>query len=510
MSDKPLAFSSNVIENWLEYSKNNMYLFSDYGLSYINTILNSLNSRYTNDDNNINKDKINKNVNNSGSISPFIVDFLSKYDNLLYTNNYEFNKILRSKDSLQHFNDHINSIINLERSVRQDSSYILPFFSFLDNFIDNHLIFLNAFISINETPYEIIRIEDATRLLHYYPFSQNSTLSSPSSSLSLELQHSASSPSAMPLSPPLLMIYAPINRYHILDLSYERSIVRKFISAGFDIFLLDWGHKQSENKSTINDYINYIDQSIEQIRKTTKQEKINLFGYSWGGTLSIIYSSLHNSKVKNLILQSANFDFDKDNTVIAEWMRNFPIENFVKEFKEMFGHFIDLAFLMRNPLSHSFDNFKYALDMRENEPAKFIQNLVKIRTWINNTPDIPGPLFKQFVIDLYQKNLLIKNQLILNEEEEDDEKKENTTRIKKRAVVLKNIFMPILNIVGNKDDLVSSNSSIPITEEIGNGFISSKDKRLIEFPSGHVELCISYDAHENLWPQVIQWLKERS
>ena len=51
---------------------------------------------------------------------------------------------------------------------------------------------------------------------------------------------------------------------------------------------------------------------------------------------------------------------------------------------------------------------------------------------------------------------------------------------------------------------------LPITEEIGNGLISSKDKRLIEFPSGHVELCISYDAHENLWPQVIQWLKDRS
>ena len=159
------------------------------------------------------------------------------------------------------------------------------------------------------------------------------------------------------------------------------------------------------------------------------------------GTLSIIYSAIHNGKIKNLILQSANFDFDKDNTVIAEWMRNFPVEKFVKEFKEMFGHFIDLAFLMRNPLAHSFDNLKYALDMRENEPAKFIQNLVKIRTWINNTPDIPGPLFKQFVTDLYQKNLLIKNQLILNEEEEEeDEKKENTTNKKKSSCSQKYIY----------------------------------------------------------------------
>ncbi len=78
------------------------------------------------------------------------------------------------------------------------------------------------------------------------------------------------------------MIYAPINRYHILDLSPERSVVQKFVSAGFDVFLLDWGKNQSENKPTLADYVEYVDQSVDQIRKITKQEKINLYGYSWG------------------------------------------------------------------------------------------------------------------------------------------------------------------------------------------------------------------------------------
>ena len=49
----------------------------------------------------------------------------------------------------------------------------------------------------------------------------------------------------------------------------------------------------------------------------------------------------------------------------------------------------------------------------------------------------------------------------------------------------------------------------PISEESDSNLISSKEKKLIEFPSGHVELCISYDAHKDLWPQVIGWLKER-
>ena len=210
------------------------------------------------------------------------------------------------------------------------------------------------------------------------------------------------------------MVYAPINQYHILDLNPERSVVKKFVSAGFDVFLLDWGDRQSENKPTLADYIEYIDQSVEQIIKTTNQDKVNLYGYSWGGTLSIIYAATHNSKIKNLVLQSANLDFDNDDTVIAEWMRNFPADGFVDEFKEMFGHFIDLAFLMRNPIAHSFDSVKYALEAKEGSNIRFVENLVKIRPWIYNTPDVPGPLFRQFAVDLYRQNLLIKNQLMLN------------------------------------------------------------------------------------------------
>jgi polyhydroxyalkanoate synthase subunit PhaC len=218
-----------------------------------------------------------------------------------------------------------------------------------------------------------------------------------------------------------------------------------------------------------------------------------------GGVLSIIYSSLYNnSKIKNLIVLSSHADFDKDNSILAEWARNFPVEKFVEEFKEMFGHLIDMAFLMRNPISHTADNIKYALKMQENG-LEFINNLVRIRSWLHNTPDIPGEFFKQFIIDLYQKNLLIRNKMNLTWNEKMTTTKTTTT------IDLRKITIPILNIVGIYDDLVPSSSSIPL-----NDVISSSDKKLIEFPAGHVELCISSSAHADLWPQVVTWLEERS
>jgi polyhydroxyalkanoate synthase len=241
-----------------------------------------------------------------------------------------------------------------------------------------------------------------------------------------------------------------------------------------------------------------MDQALEIISKTTQKEKINLYGYSWGGTLCLIYCALHNSKIKNLILHSANLDFDKDDTIIAEWMRNFPVEKFNNEFKEIFGHLIDLAFLMRNPVVHSTDRLKYTLDMKEYDIFQFIQNLWKISLWITNTSDLSGQFFRQFSIDLYRKNLLLKNQFSILQ-------RRKLTAKEITPVNLKNITIPIINIMASKDDLVSPKSSMSISEAV-----ASNDKKTIEIPSGHIELCISHDAHKNLWPEVVDWLLSKS
>ncbi|HEU5119898.1 MAG TPA: hypothetical protein VFT71_02830 [Candidatus Nitrosocosmicus sp.] len=69
----------------------------------------------------------------------------------------------------------------------------------------------------------------------------------------------------------------------------------------------------------------------------------------------------------------------------------------------------------------------------------------------------------------------------------------------------KKINVPLLNIIGGNDDLVSPKSSILI-----NDMVSNKDKETIEFPSGHFELYISEDAHLNIRPTVVDWLQSRS
>ena len=82
-------------------------------------------------------------------------------------------------------------------------------------------------------------------------------------------------------------------------------------------------------------------------------------------------------------------------------------------------------------------------------------------------------------------------------------KNNNTTQITK-TINLKDITVPLLNIIGTEDDLIGPTSSIPL-----NDAVSSTDKKLIQFPLGHVELCISSYSHDDLWPEAVKWLQAR-
>ena len=75
-----------------------------------------------------------------------------------------------------------------------------------------------------------------------------------------------------------------------------------------------------------------------------------------------------------------------------------------------------------------------------------------------------------------------------------------------KIVNLKNITMPFLNVVAQKDDLVAPSSS----KALNDALTESKDKSIIEFNSGHVGLMIGKNAHKELWPKVGKWIKNHS
>jgi poly(3-hydroxyalkanoate) synthetase len=136
-------------------------------------------------------------------------------------------------------------------------------------------------IGYDLAPYEIVYKRGKARLLHYLCDSKDRK-----GNLT-----------------PLLIVYAPINRFHILDLSRDQSVVRKLISEGLDVYLLDWGYPGPEDFClSLDDYVNYVENSLQVIKSRNIVDKVSILGYCWGGIIALIYSALNNKQVRSLIL----------------------------------------------------------------------------------------------------------------------------------------------------------------------------------------------------------------
>jgi class III poly(R)-hydroxyalkanoic acid synthase PhaC subunit len=190
--------------------------------------------------------------------------------------------------------------------------------------------------------------------------------------------------------------------------------------------------------------------------------------------------------VKNLILHATPVDLGNIDTPIENWTAHLNANRLVEAFGNVPGSFLNMAFLLRNPVDAI---LKYSKFFSEPKSLDEIMQFFAIETWLYDSVPIIGGVYREIVNQIYKKNLLVKSKM----------------NVGTNLVDLEKITMPVLNIVGSKDDLVPSQSSKSIMN-----VIPSKDKKLIEFPTGHVGLCISEQAHEQLWPEVGKWLSQRS
>ena len=286
---------------------------------------------------------------------------------------------------------------------------------------------------------------------------------------------------------PILIVYAFINRHYILDLVPEVSVVRNLLKQGFDIFATDWGTPSAYDKDlTIGHFVNsYMDKSVDLIRETTKSDKVSLFGYCWGGDLVLIYAALHPEKVKNVITVATPGDFSLDNTLLSVWTKSAKVDNLLDAFGNAPSTFLNAAFALRNPIENI---HKYPHFFEQPHSLESTLEFLATETWLYDSPPVIGEIYREFVKYCYQQNLFIKNQM----------------RVDANVVDLRTITAPFLNVVAQKDDLVALASSNALNDVVG-----SKDKSIIEFPSGHVGLIMSQHAHKEVWPRVGNWLKDR-
>ncbi|MGI0004268.1 MAG: class III poly(R)-hydroxyalkanoic acid synthase subunit PhaC [Candidatus Nitrosotenuis sp.] len=351
------------------------------------------------------------------------------------------------------------------QSDRIDPKLIQEFLSFTKNVADApKLVPAPAEITLESSPFDVVYEEDKVRLLHFKPLVKTQ------------------------VKTPLIISYAIINRYHILDIQPKKSWVRKMLEGGIDTYLIDWGNPSNIDKYLdFDDYVNtYMDNCIEFVKKETETESVSLQGYCTGGTIATIYASLHPPKVKNLIATAPVIDGWKDTTVVSNVAKHLDVNKLVDTIGNMPPEFMYYCFSILKPFEQGLE--KYYKFFKNIHDKEFVDGFLRIEKWLSETPPIPGELFKQWIRDIYQENLLVQNKMFVGGKQID----------------LRKITMPIFVQTAVGDHLVSPECSMPLYYAVG-----SEDKTLRVYPTGHVGMIASSFSQKQVLPELVQWLKER-
>jgi polyhydroxyalkanoate synthase len=317
-------------------------------------------------------------------------------------------------------------------------------------------------IETGQTEYEIIKETNLFRLLHY------------------------KSNKERVYKYPLIIVYALINRSYILDLQPNKSWIKNILDQGINVYLIDWKSPGKFDKyTTIDDYVNqFIYECVELVKSIENIDKVSLMGYCMGATMSLIYTTLYQKNVKNLITVAPVVDTDKDKTVIKNMAQNMDIDKILSHYENFPYELLYSLYASLKPFKQGLSKYLNLFDNLKDEC--FVQNFLRVEKWLYDTPVIAGETFRQWIKDIYQNNLFSKNKLVVGE----------------NRINLSNIKVPLLNIVADQDHLVSPDCSISL-----NKLVSSTDTNLMRFSTGHVGLIASGYSQNVVLPKIGNWIK---
>jgi polyhydroxyalkanoate synthase len=322
-------------------------------------------------------------------------------------------------------------------------------------------------VDVGETPSDAVYTENKLELLHY--------------EAQTDKQHAV----------PILIVYALINKPFILDLQPDRSVIRRLLEAGHDVYMIDWNEPSKlDQYLTLDDYVNrYMDNCVDVVRERSGRDAINVLGYCMGGTMSTMYAAHHPEKVRNLGLMAAGLCFDGTGGVLEEWgdEQYYSPGDVTETFGNAPSEMLDVGFALMDPVANYVSKYVRLYDNIENDD--FVENFGRMERWLSEGIDVAGAAYAQFLEDIYQDNKLYNNELYLDG----------------KHVDLNEIDMPVLQIMGEYDHLVPPKASKPFNE-----VIASEDVTTLEQSTGHIGLSVSGSSHAELWPEVCEWFAERS
>ena len=207
---------------------------------------------------------------------------------------------------------------------------------------------------------------------------------------------------------PLVLIPPCINKFYILDLQPENSLVRYAVEQGHTVFLVSWRNVSAEQgRLTWDDYLrDGIMKATDVAREVTGADKVNTLGFCVGGTLLAsalaVMKARGEDKVASMTLLTSMLDFS-DTGEIGALVSTESVaarEAAIGTGGLMQGKELSFTFssLRANDLMWQYVVNSY---LKGKAPPAF-----DILYWNSESTNLPGPMFCWYVRNTYLENNL--------------------------------------------------------------------------------------------------------
>jgi polyhydroxyalkanoate synthase len=292
---------------------------------------------------------------------------------------------------------------------------------------------------------------------------------------------------------PLLMVFAIMNRPHVLDLRPGHSFAEYMLKHGYDLYLLDWGAPGPEDRNmTFDDYVlEYLPRVVRKLKSVSGSGEFSLLGWCLGALISTLYAALRpDDGLKNLILLTAPLDFsDKQAGGFARWTsdQSFNADKLIAAFGNMPGEMIDYGAKALKPVENYIGNYLNLWDNLDN--PKVVESWHAMNTWVTDVISMAGATYRQLINEFYKENRLMNGTLTLRGEQVD----------------LSKLRANLLNVIAEADHITPPCQSEGVMAKVG-----SRDKDLYRIHGGHIGIMAGSGAEKRTWPHIEAWLASRS
>lgn len=283
----------------------------------------------------------------------------------------------------------------------------------------------------------------------------------------------------------VLVVPSLINRWEVLDLTAEKSLLRAMAAQGLRPYLVDWGTPDAEERRfDTAAYVGRLERALAFLTKRSRRTAA-VMGYCMGGTLAVALAARQPRRVAGLALLAAPWDFHADRTGHAFLVATGPL---LAEVADRVG---ELPVDILQTLFWSLDPWlavkKFGRFLGMDQQGDGAREFVLLEDWLNDGAPLAGPTARECLVGWYGDNVPGEGKWVVGG----------------RRIVPSKIKVPALVMIPSGDRIVPPLSAAALADpEKG-----LKNAKRLDLPLGHIGMVVSGRARDLCWTPLIEWLR---